>query len=200
MSLTSAMETARSSLSVLSERTSVVSRNVANAGNETASRKIAHTVTAPGGVGVRLAAITRVSDDALFQNMITSNSDAAMNEAVVNSLDQIERTIGDTQNDASPAALVGKLADAVQQYAAAPQEAVRGQTAIVAASDLANALNDATDIVQQTRTQADQQIADSVNNLNSLLGQVRGRQPEHHHRDPPRQGPHRPRSIRATNC
>lgn len=169
MSLTSSFEIARSSLSVLSEQTSVVSRNVANAGNDPASRKIAHTATAPGGLGVRLTAITRASSQALFENLTSSNSVAGQQEAIVGALDQLNRTINDVELDSSPAAAVGKLADALQQFATAPQDPVRAQTAIIAAIDTANALNDATSIVQQVRADADKQIADAVTNLNALL-------------------------------
>ncbi len=171
MSLTSSLETARQSLSVLSERTSVVSRNVANAGNDFASRKVANTISGDGGVGVRLASITRVSNQALFNNVISSNSDAARYDAINSSLDQLNQTINDPQQDSSPAALLGKLADALQQYAASPQDTIRAQTAISAATDLANGLNSATELVQQVRTQADQQIGVSVDKVNTLLSQ-----------------------------
>jgi flagellar hook-associated protein 1 FlgK len=169
MSLTSSLEIARSSLSVLSEQTSVVSRNVANAGNELASRKIAHTATAPGGLGVRLTSITRVASQALFENLTSANSSASQQQVIVEALDQLNRTINDVEQDASPAAAVGKLADALQQFATAPQDPIRAQTAIISAIDTANALNDATSIVQQIRTGADKQIADGVANLNALL-------------------------------
>ena len=171
MSLTSSMEIARSNLSVLSERTAVTSRNVANAGLQNSTRKLTNTVTAQGGIGVRLASITRASDDALFDNLIISNSSIGHHQVIVDALDQLNQTVNDVEQDFSPAAVVGKLADALQQFSAAPQNEIRGQAAITAASDAANALNGATDLVQQTRTRADQQIADSVASLNNLLSQ-----------------------------
>lgn len=169
MSLTSSLEIARSNLSVLSDRTAVTSRNVANAGIPSSSRKLSNTVTAQGGIGVRLASITRASDEALFDKVLTSTSSVGRNQAIVDSLDQLNQTIGDVEQDASPAAMVSKLADALQQYSAAPQDDIRAQAAISAATDTANTLNAATDVVQQTRTRADNQIADSVASLNNLL-------------------------------
>ena len=74
MSLTSSLEVARSNLSVLSDRTAVTSRNVANAGIPSSARKLGNTVTAQNGIGVRLASITRASDEALFDKVITSTS------------------------------------------------------------------------------------------------------------------------------
>lgn len=169
MSLTAALETARSSLSVLSERTSVVSRNVANAGNDYATRKVAHSVTKTLGTGVRLASITRVTDQALYDNAVNANSAAGRFEALTASLDQLDQTINDPELDFSPAARLGKLGDAIQQFATAPQDVNRAQTTVLAAADMADGLNAATKLVQQVRTRADQQIADSVNNLNNLL-------------------------------
>ncbi len=171
MSLTSSLDIANSNLAVIGARTAVTSRNVANAGSSTSSRKLSNTVSAAGGVSVRLATITRASDDALFDKVITSNSLAGRQQAIVDSLDQLNNTINDVEQDFSPAAVVNNLSDALQQYSAAPQDPIRAQAALSAASDTVNALNGATDLVQKTRTQADQQIAASVANVNDLLSQ-----------------------------
>lgn len=171
MSLTASMETARSSLSTLQERTAVVSRNVANANNAFASRKIANTVAAQGG-GVRLASITRATDAALFQNVLASNAAVGGQQALVNALDQLNLTIGDPEADSSPAALVGKLAETLQQFSSGPQDSIRAKAVLDSAADLANALNSATDIVQDVRQRADGDIQRSVDSLNTLLGQV----------------------------
>lgn len=171
MSLTASMETARSSLSTLQERASVVSRNVANANTAFASRKIANTVTGQGG-GVRLASVTRATDAALFQNVLASNAAVGGQQALVNALDQLNLTAGDPENDSSPAALVGKLAQTLQQYSSGPQDSIRAKAVLDSATDLANALNSATQSVQDVRQRADGDIQRSVANLNTLLGQI----------------------------
>lgn len=169
MGLSSSLETARQGLSVFSERTTVVSRNVANAQNDHSTRKVAHSASGSGAIGVRLTSINRVSDDALFQNMISSNSSSGQYEAVVDFLNQLNNTIADVEQDYSPAALVGKLADSLQQFSASPQDPILAQNAVFSAIDVANALNEATAVVQDVRTRADQQIADSVDTVNTLL-------------------------------
>jgi flagellar hook-associated protein 1 FlgK len=170
MTLSAGLEIARSGLSVTSDRIAVVSRNVANAGDPLTSRKIANVITAPNG-GVVLASITRTSDQALYENLLAATSDSAAQEAVVAALDKLDETINDPELDTSPAALVAALADAIQQYSAAPHDAIRGQSAIAAASRLAQALNSATQTVQDVRAQADADIASSVDRLNTLLAQ-----------------------------
>lgn len=170
MSLSVGLNTAQTGLSVTADQTAVVSRNVANAHDPFASRKNANVVTAAGG-GVRLASITRVSNDALFKSVLNSTSGAAGQRAIVQALDFLDQTINDPELDASPAALITRFTSMLQQYAAAPSDPVLAQTAVSAAIDLANGLNSATRTVQQVRQQADTDIADSVNRLNTLLAQ-----------------------------
>ena len=168
MSLSSSLNTAISSLATTAEQTSVLSRNVARAGDSTASRKIANLTTIPGA-GVRLASVTRVVNVALFNNVLSSTSSAAGHGAIVNALEQLERTISDTELDASPAALLQKLSNALQQYSSAPDSLAHAQSAVSAARDIANALNRGSDVVQQVRSQADADLGGAVDNLNTLL-------------------------------
>src|SRR5262245_16032339 len=148
MTLSVALDAALSGLSVTSEQTAVVSRNVARAGDPSASRKTANVVTLPGA-GIRLASITRAADSALLDKMLGATADASRQKAMVEALDRLDQTINDPELEVSPAALVGKLADAIQRYAATPQDPIAARAAVAAAGDLAAALNGATEAVQQ---------------------------------------------------
>ena len=170
MTLTSAIDIARSGLSVTSGQTAIVSRNIVGAGEALASRKLANVATAPDG-GVRLASISRVSDRALFVHMLASNSKAAQHQSIVDALDRLDGTVLDPELDASPAALIGKLNDAMQLYSAAPHDTLAAQSAVAAARDVAQALSSATDVVQKLRKQADAEMASAVERLNGLLTQ-----------------------------
>jgi flagellar hook-associated protein 1 FlgK len=170
MTLSVGLGIAQSSLSVSAEQTSVVSRNIANQGIPFASRKFANVVSIPGG-GVRTVSITRATNEALFRSVLTTTSGAAGQKSLVDALDQLDRTINDPELDASPAALIGKLSTALQHYAEDPSDTVRARTALAAAQGLALGLNSATQTVQGVRLQADQDMAASVESLNSLLAQ-----------------------------
>ncbi len=170
MTLSAGLEIARSGLSVTSGQTAIVSRNIANASNPLASRKIANVITSPTG-GVAIASITRATNQALFDNLLSATSASSGHQALVAALDRLDQTINDPELDASPAALVGKLADALQQYAAGPHDGARAQSAVAAASRLVQSLNGATQLVQDVRVQADADIANSVDRLNELLSQ-----------------------------
>lgn len=170
MTLSQALNVARSSLTTTSTQTSIVSRNVAGVSDPSATRKIANVMTDAGG-GVRIASITRASNTALFNNMLSATSDSSAQRAIATALDRLDQTVNDPELDSSPAALIQKLTDAIQQYAAAPQDTIRAGSAVAAAQTLANSLNDATRTVQNVRQQADADIANSVERLNSLLSQ-----------------------------
>ena len=120
MTLSIGLDAALSGLSTAADQTSVVSRNVARAGDPSASRKIASLVTLPGG-GVKLGPITRATNSALYDKLLGATSDAGAQQAIVDALNLLDNTVNDPELDASPAALVGKLADAIHRYAAAPQ-------------------------------------------------------------------------------
>jgi flagellar hook-associated protein 1 FlgK len=170
MTLSIGLNAALSGLSVTAEQTALVSRNVARAGDPHASRKTANLVTLPGG-GVKLASITRTSNAALFDKMLGATSDAGTQRALLEALNRLDETINDPELDASPAALVSKLGEALQRYGAAPQDAVVARTAVAAAGDLVQGLHDATQVVQQVRAAADAEIASSVDRVNTLLAQ-----------------------------
>ena len=141
---------------------------MARAGDPSASRKIANIVTLPGG-GVKLASVTRAANAALYDKLLGATADSAAQKAIVDALDRLDQTVNDPELDASPAALVGKLTNALQTYATSPQDATAARSAVAAASDLSQALNDATRTVQQVRTEADAEIDAAIGNLNTLL-------------------------------
>jgi flagellar hook-associated protein 1 len=171
MGLTSSLHIAQTSLSARQEQSTLVSRNIANANNPYATRKVANTVTALGG-GVRTQSIVRMTNAVLFQKVLTSNADLAGQKAIVDSLDRLSDTVADPEQDFSPAALAAKLSAALQQYSSGPQDPVRARAVLDAATDLATGLNSATATVQQVRRQADQDIEDSVDKINTTLNDI----------------------------
>jgi flagellar hook-associated protein 1 FlgK len=168
MSLSAALRTAQSSLMSTALQTAVSSRNVANAGDPSYSRKIALTSTTLDG-GAQVVTIRRAADQALLAKMFSSTSSAAAQQALLASLESLEQTIGDPELDHSPAAELSKLAVAIQQYSVSPSDPILGQSLLTQAGQLATSLNAATDAVQQVRADADADIALAVENVNDLL-------------------------------
>src|SRR3712207_1365606 len=117
MSLSVAYNTARSSLQASQSQMSVVSRNTAGASDPNYSRKISALVTQGGAARV---VVLRATDKALLSKMLETTSDAATQKALLDGLQKLSQTLGDTELDHSPAARIGALNNALQQYANAP--------------------------------------------------------------------------------
>jgi len=117
MSLSVAYNTARSSLQASQSQMAVVSRNTAGASDPSYSRKIGALTTTGGFARIT---VLRASDSALLSKMLETTSSAATQKALLEGLQKLSATIGDTELDQSPAALMGALNGALQQYANAP--------------------------------------------------------------------------------
>ncbi|WP_112664671.1 flagellar hook-associated protein FlgK [Microvirga flavescens] len=169
MGLSLALNTARSSLLASSAQMSVVSRNTAGATDPAYSRKIASIVSGSGSARV---VINRATDTALFYKMLETTSGAAGQQALLDGLDKLKQTVGDTALNTSPAARIGALNAALQQYAKEPDNLILGQAVVSKARSLVTTLNDATATIQNARAEADAGIADSVANINDLLSRL----------------------------
>jgi flagellar hook-associated protein 1 len=168
MGLSLALSTARSSLLASSAQIAVSSRNVAGASDAGYSRKTANLVTTSGGVSV---VVGRASDAALYTRMLGATSDLASRDALLNGLQGLQTTVGDTQDAASPAARLAAFSAALQSAANKPDDATLARTAVDRARDLATSLNGAAGTVQATRADADAAMADSVARINDLVSQ-----------------------------
>lgn len=170
MSLTTAFNTAQSSLLTTATQISTSARNVAGAGDPTASRKITVTTTTADG-SARVVNITRASDNLLYERTLGATSASAGQQAILLGLGQLKLTVGDTTSSTSPAAKLGVLDNALNTYANAPDNSTLATAVVTAAKDVAIGLNAATATVQQLRGTADSKIADAVSQVNDLLNQ-----------------------------
>src|SRR5207249_2068564 len=153
MSLTVALNTARAALQTTSAQIAISGRNVAGANDPSYSRKIALPITSPDG-SAQLLTISRATDIALYHRMVGATSGASNQQALLDGLERLQETVGDTDSPESPAAKITVLANALQQFANAPDDRQLGQAAITAAKNLASGLNGASQTVQKVRSDA----------------------------------------------
>jgi flagellar hook-associated protein 1 FlgK len=171
MSLTVALNSARSSLMAAGMQASAISRNIAGVNQDGYSRKNVLVSSLPGS-GVYVAGIQRATSEGLFYNVLKAASTSAKQDTLYNGLQKIAAvTIDDPELDQSPAAQLAKLKSSLQQYATAPDNVTLAQAAVNAAKDVAASLNDATTTVQSLRGEADADMATSVDTINQLLAQ-----------------------------
>ncbi|HEY1782031.1 MAG TPA: flagellar hook-associated protein FlgK [Roseiarcus sp.] len=180
MSLSTAFNVISSSFTANAAQTGVVSNNIANVNTPGYSREIANVVTNSCG-GSDVASITREANAALLEQVSSSTSQAAAQQAISDGLTTLAQTVDDSstasstsganQNGASPSAMLANLQSALETYADSPTSSPAADAVVSAASDLASSLNSASATVQQVRETADQNMASSVNTINSLLNQ-----------------------------
>lgn len=171
MTLSATMGAARSGLSVFSEQIGLVARNIGNASDPNAARKLARVMTASNG-DVLFAGVDRAEDRALRDAMLEATSTASTERVKVDAAKALQETIGGPDGEGSPSALIGELGRSLQVLAAQPSQASAANTAIATARSLANALNEGASAIQDLRQRADDEIAQAVDSLNGMLGQL----------------------------
>ncbi|WP_086997643.1 flagellar hook-associated protein FlgK [Rhizobium sullae] len=169
MSLISALNTAQSIFNNTGAQSSVVSNNIANAGNKDYVRRQAMLTTSLNGAQV--VKINRAQEDALLRQYLKSNSQDSAQQTLLNGLEDIKSVIGGNAYETAPSTYLTAFRDKLSAFRAAPNSTIAAQGAITAAQDVVNSLNNATSAVQQVRTNADKSIANSVEELNELLAQ-----------------------------
>jgi flagellar hook-associated protein 1 len=180
MSLSTAFNVISSSFAANAAQIAVVSNNIANVNTPGYSRQIANAVTNSYG-GADVASVTREANAELLEQVSSSTSQAATQQAISNGLSTLAATVDDSsstsstsgadQNGASPSAMLSNLQSALATYEDSPTSSSVADAVVSAASDLASSLNSASATVTQVREQADQNVASSVSTINSLLNQ-----------------------------
>src|SRR5262249_36758200 len=104
MSLTTALDSARTSLGASGVQSSTISRNIAGASATGYSRKITVLDTLPG-TGVYVAGIQRAASSGLYANVLIATSGAAKQSAIYDGLQKIAAaTVDDPELNQSPTA------------------------------------------------------------------------------------------------
>ncbi|MFT4180368.1 MAG: flagellar hook-associated protein FlgK [Rhizobium sp.] len=170
MSLTTALNNAQAIFNNSGTQSSVVSNNIANAGNTDYSRRQAMLSTDMSGAQV--VKIARADESALQKAFLSSTSADAAQQALLKAYESLKSgTLGGNDNEISAATSLSTFQTAMQTYAGSPSSTTAAQSAINAAQSLATSLNNATTAVQNVRADADKQISSDVDTLNSLLAQ-----------------------------
>ena len=181
MSLSTAFNVISSSFAANAAQTAVVSNNIANVNTPGYSREIANVVTNSYG-GADVASVTREANAALAEQVSSSTSQAATQQAISDGLTTLAQTVDDSssasstsgadQNGASPSAMLANLQSALTTYADSPSVVLRRRRCRVGRlrSRLV-AQQRAARRSSRCAKQADQNMASSVNTINSLLNQ-----------------------------
>ena len=167
MSLASALSTAQSIFNNSGTQSGVVSKNIANAQNPDYHRRSAVVIT--GGNGAMIDDIVRAQNSPLLRQTIESTGIASGQRTLLDGLTEIKNLMGGNDNEISPANLIAKFREDLDAFASKANDTATGAAVISSAQDLATALNTSANKLQAIRKDADDQIKQNVNDLNSLL-------------------------------
>ena len=171
MTLGSAWSVGLSGLATSADQMSLVSRNVARAGDPNATRKVGEQITLLGGAS-RLSSVSRVADQALLTGVLSSSSSLAQETNVMAYLDQVYGTFLDPNLDSSPAALLADLENQLRLLANQPSNRSAALEVVSSASVLSGTLNSATETITSLRSDADSGIASTVADMRTLLNEL----------------------------
>ncbi len=175
MSLSSAINAARSGLQVSSLRAEIVATNVANAttpGYVRRSVTLSETVLGGRTVGVTADGIARVADAQIKAQRRELTSDLAQASVLSSTWKSISARIGDTAEGNGLFKNFSDFETALARSIAAPESSSAAAGLLEAARGITRELNSLSEMVTIQRAEADREIADGVGVVNDALKQI----------------------------
>ena len=176
MSLNTALRIATSSLMTTQVQIGVASSNISNADTDGYTVKTAKQVaTVSGGVGTgtTVTAITSNVDKLLLKSLMQATSELGAADTSNTYLDQLQALYGSSSGtDSSGTSLANTIASletAITSLSGTSSSAALQANVVSALDDLATQLRDTSDGLQELRSDADQEIATSVDDVNEQL-------------------------------
>lgn len=180
MSLDIARSIAFSGLMTTQVQISVASANIANADTKGYTEKTANqttSVTAGVGTGAVVTGITSSVDKLLLKSLIGSNWDLGSADTTNTYLNQLQALFGSTSSSSSSSSSTGtslantlaSLETAVSALAATPSSTSLQSNVVSALDAVASQLRSTSSGIQKLRSNADQDISSSVDDVNQQL-------------------------------
>lgn len=169
MPLSAALNIAQNALLSTARQTSVVSRNVSDAGDADYARRRAMLGSLVSGANN--FSVQRSVDSRLFGLNLDAGSSNAAQSAIASRIDSLKVLIAGPNGETGMTAQLQDLQDALQTASADPPNHLLLSLVVSEAKNVAKALNGASRAIQAFREDADAAIATDVVRLNSLLDQ-----------------------------
>ncbi|MGX1199287.1 flagellar hook-associated protein FlgK [Parvibaculum sp. MBR-TMA-1.3b-4.2] len=175
MSLTQALNAARSGLAASQAGIDVTSRNIANAntvGYTAKSIDQTNLIVAGESRGVTRLAAQRHVDAFLQQQIRTESAATSALTAKSDMLSRLDRMFGSPESETSISASIDKLAARLSDLITSPEDSAARLTFLNQAKHVATDLNSMSKTVQDLRLEAEQNISDGIAQANTLLKKV----------------------------
>lgn len=171
MSLSSALHVANSALMNSAAQADVISRNISNVDRANYARRSLMASSNSDG-GLLAGSIVRATDRALSSAKLVASSDNGAARAVRDCLLQLSQ-LGGVGSSATIASMISSLGAALDSLSEAPGDTAMQNAVVDAARSVVQSLNEAAQATQKLRAQADADMANSVAEINDLLGQFK---------------------------
>lgn len=181
MSLDIARSIAFSGLSAASVQISVTSSNISNADTTGYTRKSANqssSVTGGVGTGVTVTGITSTVDRLLLKSLVSADSELGAANTTNDYLSSLQTLYGsvsssdDTSSGTSLANSIASLESALSSLASTPGSASLQSNVISMLDDVASQLRETSSGIQKLRSDADQDISSSIDDVNADLQKI----------------------------
>lgn len=175
MSISSAINAARSGLQVSSLRAEIVATNVANAttpGYVRRSVTLSETILAGRTAGVSVDGIGRVNDTYIKTQRRELTSGLAQASVMASTWQSISARIGDSASGAGLFKSFSDFQSALSRAITTPESTAAAASLLEAARGIATELNSLSTMVRNQRAEADREIADGVTVVNAALKEV----------------------------
>jgi flagellar hook-associated protein 1 FlgK len=174
MSLFTSLRTSLTGIGAITSQISVVSNNIANASTEGYTQKTAVlSSTSTGGVSV--TGYKRTTNDALFNSLNESTSNASYRSTQDGYMDQIKTTLGITGSDSDNPELESVWSSFTSAWSALEADPTNSslQTAVVnAAQNVVSTVNSISSDIDNLDAQISTDITGTCSDLNSYLSQI----------------------------
>ena len=175
MGLTQALNTSLSGLKATQISLGIVSGNVANSqtpGYVAKSVTQIETSTGDSGNAVQVTSINRLLDTFVQQQLWTESAGGGYADLRAKLYQQLQQVYGQPGSNTSLDSTFNNFTSAIQALSTSPTSYAAQSGAVSAAQTLAQQLNNATAGIQSLRTQADQGIANDVQQANNAMQQI----------------------------
>lgn len=175
MSLSNAINAARSGLQASSLRADIVATNVSNAttpGYVRRSVLLGESIVGSNTNGVHVDGVSRSADSALTAQRMSLSSDLAQASVMSSTWQALSARLGDSTDGAGLFSLFSDFETALSQAAATPESASHAAGVLDAANAIVREFRDLSRYVDSQRAEADLEIANGVETVNAALQTV----------------------------
>ena len=175
MSLSHAINAAQSGLRASGLRADIVATNVANAktpGYVRRSVLLSETIVGARSAGVHATGIGRSQDAVLTAQRMHLSSDLAQANVLASAWQSLSTRVGDTAEGSGIFAMMSNLESTMAAAAQSPESKTNASAVLDAARTIVTELRSLSQLVSNQRAEADYEIADGVEVVNSALKEI----------------------------